>query len=92
MEKENKINKNELFLALISSLASTCWMQLGKVPNPITNKIEQDLENAQVTIEMLRVLKEKTQGNLTPEEERFIVTIISDLELNFADEVKKQHN
>jgi len=84
---EEKIN---LFLALVTSLASTCWMQLGKVPNPISNKIEKDLENAKFTIELLRTLKEKTKGNLTEEEERLLLSVITDLELNYADEVKKE--
>jgi len=84
---EEKIN---LFLALVTSLASTCWMQLGKVPNPVSNKIEKDLENAKFTIELLRTLKEKTKGNLTEEEERLLLSVITDLELNYADEVKKE--
>lgn len=86
-EEKNEIN---LFIALVTSLASTCWMQLGKVPNPITNKIEKELENAKFTIDLLRMLKEKTKGNLTDEEERVLLTVITDLELNYVDEVKKQ--
>ena len=86
MSKE-KIN---YFLALITSLASTCWMQLGKVPNPISNKIEKDLQNAKFTIDILRTLKEKTKGNLTEEEERLLISVIADLELNYADEIKKE--
>jgi hypothetical protein len=84
---EEKIN---YFLALITSLASTCWMQLGKVPNPISNKIEKDLQNAKFTIDILRTLKEKTKGNLTEEEERLLISVITDLELNYVDEIKKE--
>ncbi len=84
---EEKIN---YFLALVTSLASTCWMQLGKVPNPISNKIEKDLQNAKFTIDILRTLKEKTKGNLTDEEEHLLITVITDLELNYADEIKKE--
>jgi hypothetical protein len=84
---EEKIN---YFLALITSLASTCWMQLGKVPNPISNKIEKDLQNAKFTIDILRTLKEKTKGNLTEEEEHLLISVITDLELNYADEIKKE--
>jgi len=84
---EEKIN---YFLALITSLASTCWMQLGKVPNPISNKIEKDLQNAKFTIDILRTLKEKTKGNLTEEEERLLISVIADLELTYADEIKKE--
>lgn len=90
MEKEkNEIN---LFIALVTSLASTCWMQLGKVPNPMTNKIEKELDNAKFTIDILRMLRDKTRGNLTNDEERLLLSVIADLELNYADELKKQDN
>ncbi|MEN3013331.1 MAG: DUF1844 domain-containing protein [Endomicrobiia bacterium] len=85
--QEEKIN---LFIALITSLASTCWMQLGKVPNPVTNKIEKELENAKFTIDILRTIKEKTKGNLTQEEEQILISVITDLELNYAEEIKKE--
>lgn len=88
-QQKNQIN---LFMALITSLASTCWMQLGKVPNPVSNKIERDIENAKFTIELLRTLKEKTQGNLSEEEEKLLISVITDLELNYADEIKKETN
>lgn len=88
-EEKNEIN---LFIALITSLASTCWMQLGKVPNPISNKTEKDLENAKFTIDLLRTLRDKTKGNLSDEEEKLLLSVITDLELNYADEVKKGNN
>jgi hypothetical protein len=81
---------NEHFVILISSLASSCWMNLGKIPNPVTNKTETNLEEAKMGIEILRMLKEKTQNNLSEEEERTIISLIADLELNYADELKKQ--
>jgi hypothetical protein len=81
---------NEHFVILISSLASSCWINLGKIPNPVTNKVEINLDEAKIGIEMLRMLKEKTQNNLSEEEERTLISLISDLELNYADEVKKQ--
>lgn len=81
---------SEHFVILISSLASSCWVNLGKIPNPATNKTEVNLNEAKMNIEMLRMLKEKTQNNLSEEEERTIISLIADLELNYADEVKKQ--
>jgi len=32
------------FLSLVMSLATAAWAQLGKVPNPATQKIERDVE------------------------------------------------
>ncbi len=81
---------NENFVILVSYLASNCWIHLGKIPNPITNKTEMNLEEAKLGIEMLRMLKEKTQNNLSDEEDRLIISTISDLELNYAEEVKNK--
>jgi hypothetical protein len=77
------------FLSLMMSLATAAWSQLGKVPNPVTQKIEKDVEQARISIEFLRMLQEKTEGNLSVKEEELLNSTVSDLELNFADEVRK---
>jgi len=87
MEQNN--NDNQQFLSLVIMLASACWQQLGKVPNPMTGKVEKELKHVQVTIEILSMLKEKTKGNLTAEEDKLLTNTISDLQLNYADEVNK---
>jgi uncharacterized protein DUF1844 len=77
------------FLSLMMSLATAAWSQLGKVPNPVTQKIEKDVEQARISIEFLRMLQEKTEGNLSVKEEELLNNTVSDLELNFADEIRK---
>jgi hypothetical protein len=77
------------FLSLVMSLSTAAWAQLGKVPHPVTQKIEKDIEQARISIEFLRMLQEKTEGNLSPKEQELIDNMVSDLELNFADEVRK---
>ena len=53
-------NKNtQLFMGLCTSLVTQAWMQLGKIKNPISDKIENDLNAASLTIDMLAMLKEK---------------------------------
>lgn len=85
---EKKTNSH--FINIILMLASACWQQLGKVPNPLSGKIERQIDHAKLTIDMLIMLKEKTAGNLTEEEEKILLTTLSDLELNYADESKKE--
>lgn len=77
------------FLSLVMSLATAAWAQLGKVPNPATQKIEKDVEQARVSIEFLRMIQEKTEGNLSVKEQELLDNTVADLELNFADEVRK---
>jgi len=77
------------FLSLMMSLVTAAWSQLGKIPNPATQKIERDVEQARLSIEFLRMLQEKTEGNLSAKEQELLDNSVSELELNFADEVRK---
>src|SRR5882762_8961239 len=77
------------FLSLVMSLATAAWSQLGKVPNPVSNKIEKDVDQARISIEFLRMVQKKTEGNLSVKEQELIDNTVAELELNFADEVRK---
>jgi hypothetical protein len=77
------------FLALVMSLATASWSQLGKIPHPQTQKIERDLEQAKMSIDFLAMLLEKTEGNLQPKEQELLSQTVADLEMNYADEVDK---
>ena len=77
------------FLTLVMSLATAAWSQLGKIPHPNTQKIEKDMDQAQMSIDFLRMLLEKTKGNLKPKENELLTNTVTDLEMNFADEAAK---
>jgi hypothetical protein len=79
-----------LFMEIIYSFQNLAIMQLGKVVNPVTNQIEKNLEQAKATIDMLRMLKEKTKGNLSDEENRLIEQVVLTLQLNYADEASRE--
>ena len=80
---------NQHLFSLISMFASACWQQIGKVPNQIDGKITKDLKSAQVTIDMLLMLRDKMKGNLTTSEEKLLTDTISNLQMNYADEAAK---
>jgi CheY-specific phosphatase CheX len=88
MAEEPKLNM--YFMSLVLSLSQAAMQQMGKITNPLTGKIERNLEQAKVTIDMLEMLKEKTKGNLVKEEERLISDTLATLQLNYVDEVKKE--
>jgi hypothetical protein len=56
---------------------------LGEVPNPMTNKKEDDLEGARHTIEILSMLQEKTKGNLSHEEDQLMASVLYELRMKF---------
>ena len=62
---------------------------MGKLKNPVTDKVERNLEQAELSIDMLDMLKKKTGGNLTDEESDLIVRSLNELKMNFMDEKLK---
>ena len=72
------------FSTLLLSLASSAVLALGLEKNPQTGQSEKDFDLARFNIDMLKLLKEKTKGNLTPDEQRFLDSIVSDLQLKFV--------
>ncbi len=91
MEKMNHEQKNSyLFITLVQQYQMQAWISLGKLKNPSTDKIERNLDLAKLSIDMLDMLKEKTRGNLTAEEERMLTQTLTDLKLNYVDEYEKE--
>jgi hypothetical protein len=77
------------FSSFIFSLSTSALLHLGEVPDPVTQKIEKNLPLAKQTIDILGMLKEKTRGNLTPDEEKLIDNILADLRWRFIREAKR---
>lgn len=93
-EKDEKSDiRNEpvqiTFSSYILMLGAIGWQSLGKVPNPVTGKIEKDLIQAKEIIDLLEILDLKTKNNLTPEEDNILKQTLTNLRLNYIDEIKK---
>ena len=72
------------FSTLVLSIGSSAAMALGLAPNPMTNKTEKDFNLARFNIDLLRMLRDKTRGNLNPDEQKFIESIVTDLQMKFV--------
>ena len=86
---DNRQN-TELFQGLVISLATAVMQHLGKTLNPVTHKIEKNLEAAQATIDMLDMLAAKTQGNLDEKESKLIKGILAELKLNYVETLNEK--
>lgn len=77
------------FYTFIFSLGSSAFIHLGDAPHPESGQpVAPDLALAQQTIDLLAMLKEKTKGNLTAEEEQFLDHLLLDLRLRFVEKSK----
>ena len=74
------------FQTFIFSLNASALVQLGAMEDPATAKKEKNLPLAKQTIDMLSMLKEKTVGNLTEEEEELLKHILYDLRMRYVKE------
>jgi hypothetical protein len=96
VDADNKSGKSSddkdraLFSIFVLSLHAQGMQQLGKVMNPLTGKIERNLEQAQSTIDMLEMLKRKTAGNLSSEEDSLLGRLLYELQLNYVDEANRK--
>ncbi len=79
--------KDKLFMGLLHGLHLQAMVSMGKIENPISGKIEKNIEMARLNIELLEELKQKTNGNLEKIEENELVKIISELLITFIEEV-----
>jgi hypothetical protein len=84
-----KQKSTQMFFYMISSFEMAALQQMGKIKNPLTDKIERDLEQAKFSIDLLDMLKEKTKGNLNDDESKFLEHLLGQLKLNYVDEIEK---
>jgi len=77
------------FDTLVSYLSTTAMFQLGMLAGPSGERIPVDLVNAHRTIDLLEILQQKTQGNLTPDEARLLDDVLYELRLTYV-EVEKR--
>lgn len=77
------------FASFVLSLSSSTLYHFGEIPEPVTNKKERNLILAKQTIDILGILKEKTAGNLTKEEDALLSNLLYDLRMRYVRETEK---
>jgi len=83
--------ENNLFHQLLYIFYASGMQALGKIKDPITEKVAVNSEQVKQTIEMLEMIKEKTKGNLTEEEEKVLEGFLSEIRLNYVDIINKSN-
>jgi Domain of unknown function (DUF1844) len=77
------------FDTLVSYLGTTAMFQLGLMAGPSGERIPADLANARQTINMLEVLDQKTEGNLTQDEGRLLDDVLYELRMAYVEVDKR---
>jgi len=71
------------FSSFVVSLAASAMQHLGQTAEPDSGKREVNLPLARQTIDLIQVLKVKTEGNLDQEEQQLMNTLLDDLNAKY---------
>lgn len=72
------------FSTFIMSLYSSALVQLGEMSDPVTGSRCKNMSVARQTIDMIDMLEKKTMGNLDPEEDKLMKSLIHELKLAYV--------
>ncbi len=81
MGQESLKKEERLFLYLVSTLKTSAMVALGKMENPMTNKIQINLEQASYYVDLLDMLQSKAKGNMSQYEEQMLINTVSELNM-----------
>jgi Domain of unknown function (DUF1844) len=76
---------NPAFSLLVELIARNAVALLGGIADPRTGQPLVDLGAAREVIDMLDALREKTRGNLAPEEDQMLLDVIGSLKVSFLE-------
>ena len=72
------------FSNFVFSLSTQALIQLGEIQDPESKKAMKNLPLAKQTIDLIGMLKEKTRGNLTKEEQALVDSALYDLRMRYV--------
>jgi hypothetical protein len=87
-EVQNSQQSGEMtrrFIEFVLMQAQQIALMLGQIPGPDGQAMEPNLPIARIFIDQLEMIREKTRGNLTKEEEDVLTKVLADLQLAFVE-------
>ena len=77
------------FVTFVLSLASSAFVHMGDAPHPDSGSPAENLSLAKQTIDILGMLEQKTKGNLTADEEKFLENLLADLRIRYVEKSRE---
>ena len=75
-------------IAILFTYVHTCLIYLGEVKDPEGQTAPDNLEGARQMIDILEVMQQKTKGNLTPQEDKYLDSALYDLRMRYMKKAK----
>ena|ERR1700687_1563256 len=87
---QNKAPKEGIeFTTFLLGLASTTLIHLGQSAHPEGGAPAKNMVLARQSLDLLAMLREKTEGNLTSEEDKLFQELLADLRFRFVEASKR---
>jgi hypothetical protein len=86
--REPRADDDRSLVGLFVMLGTTAAVALGS-PDPVTGESQRDPVQAAAMIDLLVLLRERTEGNRTPEETQVLDELIYDLQLRYVEVMKR---
>ncbi len=83
VEGDEAVDPELNFSSFVMSLATQALMLMGEVPVPDNMPIKKDFKSAKQTIDIIKMLNQKTKGNLDSNEEHLVTEILHSLRMAF---------
>src|SRR5208282_1794711 len=80
------------FIEFVMMQAQNAAFMLGQIPHPQTGKAEVNLDMAQLLIDQLVMIQDKTNGNLNSDESKILAGAISNLQIAFVEVVRTKES
>jgi hypothetical protein len=78
------------FASFIFSLSTSAMYHFGDFPDPVTKEGKRNLPAAKQTIDILSILRTKTEGNLDENERELLDGVLYELRMRFVKEMAKK--
>ena len=79
------LRTHDLLVWMLSILAAKAWEGMGLVANPMTNKVEKNLEEARLAIDAYAATFEVVRVRVEERPRRDMETLLTTLRLNFVE-------
>jgi hypothetical protein len=91
---ESAVSRDDIMSALFANMilqqTNMALMLLGKVPHPETGETLRDLDGARMFIDQLEMIEFKTQGNLSPQEDKLLKQSLTGIRMAFVEAVEHE--
>lgn len=76
-------------VGLLMMLGSEALIALGEAADPVSGERHRELPHAAGVIDLILLLREKTEGNRSPEETQVIDELLYDLQMRYVNAAKR---